>query len=128
VNSSAFNDFTQTRRRVPMAVSDWGATFDDPKDTLDVLNGELLAESACMNIAFFSNPSLDEAFGRAGAEPDAGRRLRLYQKIEAGLVAEAPWIFLLHFNDDKVFQPWLKGFQHRPIWPNARFERCWLER
>lgn len=128
VNSSAFNDLTQTRRRVPMAVSDWGATFDDPRDTLDLLNGALRTDSGSLNIAFFSDPVLDRLFDRAAVEPEADRRLQLYQQIEAGLVEQAPWIFLLHFNDDKILQPWLKGFQHRPIWPNSRFERCWLER
>ena len=128
VSGSAFNDVTQRRGQVPMAVSNWGATFDDPKDTLDLLNGDNISDEACMNIAFHSNPELNVLFRRASAEPDAGRRLRLYQEVEEGIVREAPWIFLVHLNDDHLRQPWLKGYLHRPIWPNARLEQCWIDR
>jgi ABC-type transport system substrate-binding protein len=128
VSGSAFNDLTQRRGQVPMSVGDWGATFDDPRDTLDLLNGELIADEASMNTAFHSHPDLDALFRRAAREPDAERRLRLYQQVEEGIVREAPWIFLLHLNLEQVRQPWLHGFQLRPIWPNARLEQCWLER
>ncbi len=128
MNSAAFDDVTQRRGQVPMAVASWGATFDDPKDTLDLLNGDNLTDEGCMNLAFHSHPELNDLFRRASAEPDAGRRLRLYQQVEEGIVREAPWIFLVHLNDDHLRQPWLKGYQHRPIWPNARLEGCWIER
>jgi ABC-type transport system substrate-binding protein len=127
VNTSVLLNQGQTRKRVPMAVWDWIANFNDPKDTLDLLvNGDRITEEGCLNVAFYSNPQVNELFRQAAREMDAAKRLQLYREIERLVVEDAPWIFLCNMNRYQLRQPWLKGFKMRAVWPQ-RLENVWLD-
>ncbi len=129
VDYSTLVDAVQRRRNVPMSVDFWGASFDDPKDTLDtLLNGENITDVGCMNTAFYSNQDVQALFRQASAERDSNQRIRLYQDIETRIVNDAPLIFICHQNNDHILQPWLRGYKLRPFWPSARLENVWLER
>lgn len=65
---------------------------------------------------------------RATTAEGEPRRIGLYRQAEERIVRDAPWIFLFHMNDDHLRQPWIRGYRHRPIWPNARLDACWIER
>jgi peptide/nickel transport system substrate-binding protein len=129
VSYPTLTDAIQRRKTVPMGVFDWQATINDPKDTLDfLLNPANLADEACYNTAFYSNARVQQLFAQAAVDPNAERRLRLYQQIEQLVVADAPWIFVCHMNNEVIRQPWLKGYRTREIWPASRLEAAWLER
>ncbi len=129
VTAPTLLDFAGRRRTVPMGTSDWVSAFDDPKETLDtVLNGNNLTDEGCANLAFYSNPRVQQLFRDADTEANAARRLEIYRDIERQVVEDAPWIFLIQMNLEMMCQPWLKGFTARGFWPPARLENCWLER
>ncbi len=128
VSYPTLTDAIQRRRNVPMAVFDWMATINDPKDTLDyLLNGDRICDVACPNSAFYSNAAVQQLFQIAAVEPNAARRIGLYQQIEEKLVQDAPWIFVCHKHIEVIRQPWLKGFRLRRTWPSARLGAAWLE-
>ncbi len=120
---SIFNDAVAKRRTVPMAISAWFQDYPDPADFLDVLlNGDRLTDEHGNNAAFYSNPNVNKMFREAASETNAARRFQLYQEAEQQVVADAPWIFLLHPTLHLLCQPWIRGVAPHPVWP-ARFER-----
>ena len=128
VSVQALNDGGQRRKHVPMALWDWVANFNDPKDTLDFLvNGERIVDEGCLNCAFYSNSIVNELFHQAAPELDAGNRLRLYQKLERIVVDDAPWIFLYNADSYTLHQESLKGYKIRSVWP-PRLENVWLDK
>ena len=128
VSATALLDGGQRRKRVPMALWDWLANFDDPKDTLDFLvNGERIVEEGCLNCAFYSNTNVNRLFREAAPKREPDERLRLYQQLERTVVEEAPWIFLFNLNRHTLHQESLKGYKIRSIWPE-RLENVWLEK
>jgi len=128
VSYQALLDEGQRRGHVAMSIWDWLADFNDPKDTLDFLvNGERITDDGCLNVAFYSNPRVNELFHRAAPELDRGKRLQLYQELERIVADDAPWIFLFQKNDYALRQVWLKGFTIRSHWPQ-RLENVWLDK
>ena len=128
VSGPAYLDALQRRKEVPMAVQNWVANFNDPKDTLkSLLSEEGIKDEGAANMAFWSNTKVNELFREADLEMDPVRRLILYNEIEMTMVEEAPWIFLLQSDSTRYAQPWLKGFKPRPVWPE-RLEKTWIQR
>ncbi len=66
---------------------------------------------AAGNRAFYRNPAFDSLIERAQREPDPNKRSSLYQKAEAMVVGDAPWVFLWHRTDFFLAQPWVTDFE-----------------
>jgi oligopeptide transport system substrate-binding protein len=123
------NDNMQRRKNVAIGLTDWGASINDPKDTLDsLLNGDAITDQACLNWAFYSNTKVQELFRVAAVEANPDRRIQQYQEIEQLIVQDAPWLFLCHRNTDTIRQKWLKGFRPRGFWPILRLETTWIDK
>jgi ABC-type transport system substrate-binding protein len=123
------NDNMQRRKNIAMGLTDWGASINDPKDTLDaLLNGDNITDQACLNWAFYSNIKVQNLFQTAAVETDPNRRIRQYQEIEQLIVQDAPWLFLCYRNTGTIRQHWLKGFRPRGFWPILRLETTWIDK
>lgn len=114
------------RNTVPMAHFGWYQDYPDPSNFLDVLlNGTRITDVNSNNVAFYSNPLVNDLLGKAAYEIDNSVRLNLYQEAERIIVDDAPWVFLFHPNMYILRQPWLRGLDLNPVWP-IRYERMWI--
>ncbi|MFK7803130.1 MAG: ABC transporter substrate-binding protein [Anaerolineae bacterium] len=89
----------------------WCADYPDPQNFLDVL----YHTDSEFNIARYSNPEVDALLEEARVELDTGRRLSLYQEIEAMLLDDAATITLFHGVADVVVNPRLNGYVLSPM-------------
>lgn len=105
------------RGAAPMSINAWSQDFPDPANFLDVLfNGKSITPVSSINRAFYSNPKVNALLNAAAVETDRRKRLGMYQTIEKMVVADAPWVPLLHTERYIVRQPWVTGYQLHPMW------------
>lgn len=120
-------DIMGRRGGAELGLFGWTQDYPDPSNFLDVLlNGERIVEVNCNNAAFYSNPKVNALLKKAAVDTDADRRIALYQEIEQMIVDDAPWVFLYHPLRHAIRQPWLRGHEMHPVWPQ-RLERLWLD-
>jgi ABC-type transport system substrate-binding protein len=102
---------------------DWCAGYPDPENVLDLT----YHSAGPANYGGYANAAVDDLLDQARAEPDAGRRLALYQEAEALLLADAPAVAVVHLQSYVLVRPYVKGFRATPIttlWPaSAVIER-----
>lgn len=58
----------------------------------------------------YSNPEYDKLIDQAEAEPDAAKRIAMFQKAEDMLIEDCPWVPLYHRKSYTAVQPWVKNF------------------
>jgi len=80
------------------------------------------------NATGYSNPEVDLLIRKAQREPDAARRVKLYQEIQRLVLADAPRIFLWHRNIFTIHQPWVKGYRLYPIYNGDKSNRLWIDK
>ncbi len=118
----------QRRGAVPMGLMNAPAT-DEPKDYLDLLlSGDNITDAFSSNMAFYSNPEVQQRLRTAAVATDESDRIRQYQRIEERIIEDAPWVFLCHADFEVIRQPWVKGSHVLPVWPPMRVESAWTER
>jgi ABC-type transport system substrate-binding protein len=72
---------------------------------------------------------VDSLLQRARLEPDAHRKLQLYQEVEQRIVGDAPLIVLSYYTYERVFQPYVKGIQVSALGdPYIPMKKIWIER
>ncbi|GMQ78404.1 MAG: hypothetical protein BMS9Abin02_0911 [Anaerolineae bacterium] len=105
-------DFTRAARQNHghMVVYGWNADYPDPENFLDTL----FHSDSEFNVSGYSNPEIDALLEAARTEQDPGRRLALYQEIEAMLLADGAAIPLDHSLYDALVSPRLNGFVLAP--------------
>jgi oligopeptide transport system substrate-binding protein len=110
------------RGNIELSMMGWVQDFPDPSNFLDVLfNGNKISDESSPNRAFYSNPQVNKWLDEAAIETNRSKRNALYQKAEAQIVQDAPWVFLVHTERFVVRQPWVQGYQLHPMW-SARYE------
>ena len=73
-----------------MWISSWGNGSLDPTDIFE----PTLQTGGRGNSAFYSNKQVDDLLVAGGRETDSAKRAALYQRAEAIIHDDAPWIFL----------------------------------
>jgi len=68
------------------------------------------------NRAWFSDTAVDRLIEQAQSTVDERERYRLYQKTNARVVQDAPWVFMWHRSDFFVVQPRVQDFRIYPIY------------
>jgi peptide/nickel transport system substrate-binding protein/oligopeptide transport system substrate-binding protein len=97
-----------------MFLLSWYADYPDAENFLfPVFHSSNWGASG--NRSFYRNRTFDSLIEHAQRELDAGTRLALYEKAEALVTQEAPWVFLWHRTDNFLVQPWVKGFEPAAI-------------
>ncbi|MCX6056442.1 MAG: peptide ABC transporter substrate-binding protein [Chloroflexi bacterium] len=97
----------------------WCADYPDPENFIDVL----FHSGSDMNSGNYENKELDMILEKARIEPEAGKRMELYQQAEQILVQDAPAIFLTHSISYTLIKPYVKGFILSPVstFPGIRY-------
>ena len=65
------------------------------------------------NYSRYNNPEFDKLVEQARVETAYDTRMALYQKAEQILVDDAAWLFLFHYSNSVLYQPWVKNL-HMP--------------
>jgi ABC-type transport system substrate-binding protein len=124
---AAFQTKTETRHQAPCGVYGWMQDYPDPSDFLDVLlNGERITDTDCNNAAFYNNPEVNRRLDAAVWNLDNAERTRLFREAENLVVADAPWVPLVHEQIPVLYHPRLRGAQPHPVWL-WRYEKMWIE-
>ena len=89
----------------------WCADYPDPENFLDVL----FHSHSSQNHGEYSNPEVDHLLELARVEPDVGRRMSLYARIEQMIVDDTPAIFLSHDLSAVLVKPRVQGYVLSPI-------------
>ena len=74
----------------------------------------------------YDNPDVGRWAREAQVELDEAKRRDLYNKIQATVTEDAPFIFCYYLPDDAVFRSNVKGFKVLPT-GNYRLEDVWLD-
>ncbi len=85
----------------------WIADYSDPQNFLFLLE----SGNDGLNAGRYANPAFDRLMREAAAEPDTARRADILFAAESLLMAELPWIPLLHNRSKALISPRLKGYR-----------------
>jgi peptide/nickel transport system substrate-binding protein/oligopeptide transport system substrate-binding protein len=111
--------------KLPIFRYSWYADTPDPETFL----GQLFDSKSSDNVTRYRNSGVDSLLQRARLEPDAHRKLQLYQEVEQRIVGDAPLIVLSYYTYERVFQPYVKGIQVSALGdPYIPMKKIWLER
>ncbi len=80
-----------------------------------------------LNRVRYSNPKMDDLLDRARSEPDLGKRKALYTEVTRLAAEEAPYIWLHHDAEVKVWSEAVRGFEHIGD-GMLRMKGVWLEK
>ncbi len=84
----------------------WIGDFPDPFTFL-----QLFQSGFEQNFGANSDPRFDALLAAAANEPDSAQRYRDFERAEARLNEEAPYIPLLYYTSRHLIKPYLKGWQ-----------------
>jgi len=111
--------------KLPIFRYSWYADTPDPETFL----GQLFDSKSTDNITRYRSPAADSLLQRARLEPDAQKKLRLYQEVEQRIVSDAPLMVLNYYSYERAFQPYVKGIQVSALGdPYIPMKKIWLER
>jgi peptide/nickel transport system substrate-binding protein/oligopeptide transport system substrate-binding protein len=106
--------------RADLVVKDWFADYPDADAFLTPL---LASESRGVggNLSFYANPSVDTLIARARRTADEAERARLSRRADSTAFADAPVVYLFHYNQLFAVQPWIRGFQVPVVFNGQRW-------
>jgi peptide/nickel transport system substrate-binding protein/oligopeptide transport system substrate-binding protein len=111
--------------KLPIFRYSWYADTPDPETFL----GQLFDSKSTDNITRYRSPTADSLLQRARLEPDAHRKLQLYQELERRIVGDAPLLVLSYYSYERIFQPYVKGIQVSALGdPYIPMKKIWIER
>jgi ABC-type transport system substrate-binding protein len=96
------------RREAQMFRLGWYADYPDAENFLQLFYAP--NSSPGPNRANYANPEFDRLFEQARAMTDTPERADLYRRMDAIVVADAPWIFLHHPVDHTLYHERLEGY------------------
>ncbi|MBI2493375.1 MAG: ABC transporter substrate-binding protein [Candidatus Rokubacteria bacterium] len=80
-----------------------------------------------LNRVRYNNPKMDELLDQARAESDQGKRTGLYARVTRLAAEDAPYVWLHHDAEVKVWANAVKGFEHVSD-GMIRLKGVWLEK
>ena len=108
---------------VPMFLLGWEADFPDPSNFLEVLfHSKYVGTNNNTN---YRNATVDAELDQAARTADTAARFALLRHVEATILADAPWVPLMHPMSYEIVSPRVCDFQLHPLRP-ARFDHVWL--
>ena len=110
-----------------LALMGWNQDYPDPANYLDPLfNSRSITPTSSLNRSFYSNARVDSLLDAGLKMPPGPARLKRYSEAESLIVADAPVVFLHHFQRYMIHQPWVKGYKFSPAW-NQVYETVSVE-
>ena len=106
-------------RRFQMFDFGWIADYPDPQNFLDIL----FHSASQNNHTNYSNPVVDSLLEQARVEPDQATRLQMYQRVEAMILEDAPWVPTWNRGEGyALIKPNVKGYLLTPlVLPKLRY-------
>lgn len=101
--------------------SDWIGDYLDPATFLDIFRGD-----SGNNYTGWAHAEYDALLDSAARTADPAARFAMFQKAEAILVAEAPFMPLYHHTHVFLIQPSVKGW-HPNLLDHHPYKHVWLE-
>ena len=80
-----------------------------------------------LNRVRYSNPKMDDLLDRARSEPELGKRKALYNEVTRLAAEDAPYVWLHHDAEVKVWTEAVRGFEHIGD-GMLRMKGVWLEK
>jgi len=106
-------------KNVQFFMSAWEADFPDPENFLSVLLSR--KQFGSNNDAFYTDPAVEALLGQAALVSDMKKRYAIYDQAQRIVIADAPWVFLIHPVQYVMRKPWVHDFIMNPMRP-TRFE------
>jgi len=106
-----FFDELSAGRRGQMWSGGWCADYPDPENFADIL----FHTGSAFNEGGYSNPELDTILETARTEPDAVKRIALYQQAEDIIIRDAPVLFTANTLSYTLVKPYIQGYVSTPI-------------
>ena len=95
---------------VDMIVKDWFADYPDGENFLHPLLHSASAGPGG-NLSFYRNARYDSLVTASRRVTDDQQRAALYRQADSLAFADAPMLYLWHYNDLYAVQPWIQGFE-----------------
>ena len=94
------------------AFKGWIGDNGDPDNFLSLFDSDQIA--TYLNTARYSNPQVDALIRDGARTLNQKERIKIYQKMQKILAADAPWLFINHTTVLTAYQPNVKGFYPHP--------------
>lgn len=102
----------------------WFADFPDPDNFLSVL----FHSQSPNNYANYKNPEVDQLLEQAQRESNDVKRIQIYRRAEALIVADAPTVNLVYYTLERLFQPYVRGIALNALGePYIPMKKIWLD-
>ncbi len=104
-------------RTVPMGFTGWQMDYPDPANFIEPsFHSRSIQPENSANHAFYRNAEFDRLVDAGRVEPDAARRIAIYQQAEQILLRDAPWAFIYNAVELTAVQPYVKDWSLHPVW------------
>ena len=106
--------------QVDLVIKDWFADYPDA----DAFLTPLLASTSKGpggNLSFYANKRVDSLITAARRTNDDQQRAALSRQADSAAFADAPIIYLFHYNVLYAIQPWIRNFQVPTIYNGQRW-------
>jgi ABC-type transport system substrate-binding protein len=112
----------------PISQGSWDMDYPDPSSFFDPLfTTRAIDPEGGHNIAFYSNPRVDDLVAEARRESHEDRRRALYAQASAIVCDEAPWAFAYSHHWYRLRQPYVRGDAPHRVW-HVDVTTTWLDR
>ena len=106
--------------QVDLLVKDWFADYPDADAFLTPLLAST-SRGAGGNLSFYANRRVDSLIALARRIPDDQQRAALSRQADSTAFADAPMLYLFHYNSLYAVQPWIRNFQVPTIYNGQRW-------
>ncbi len=106
--------------QVDLVVKDWFADYPDADAFLTPLLAST-SKGAGGNLSFYANRRVDSLVTLARRTLDDQQRAALSRQADSTAFADAPMLYLFHYNALYAVQPWIRNFQVPTIYNGQRW-------
>jgi ABC-type transport system substrate-binding protein len=102
---------TSRRGQVQLGYGGWSMDYPDPSDFFEpTFSSDSIQDEEAQNIAFYSNPELDELLKKAHHELDPAARRAMYRRCEEIVRDDAPWALGYNQRWYEIVQPYVHDY------------------
>lgn len=126
---------------VELATDEWTVVRDKcylPQAECDAMNSgiggpgpdslyEQFHSEGSSNMAFYSNPKVDELLEKGRATMDPDERHEIYDEVVTLILEDSPRIFVNDQDLPTVYWEYLKGFESNPHLSFMQLDRAWID-
>ena len=128
VNYSTFLALRGRRKETVSGPQFWTQDYPGAGSYLEPLfHSRSINDEDSTNMAFYSNPRVDQLIDRARGELDNDRRKKLYSEAQVIICDEAPWAFTHYYRFYAQWHPYVHDYKPHPMWTTDP-TRVWIDR